>query len=192
MIQAIGLHWKAEDVFWGRRKKPGRLLGIPENQKRAKPIDFRDEIAIYVLYADFRPIYAGQVGAGTQRLFDRLKRHLDGDLRGRWNRFSWYGLRRVLKSGRLSNINKQFHPRIDDVLNNVEGILIDAMEPGQNRQSGRFAKVVFYRQHRDKDNLGPSVDDMLRHIYKQSSDVPKKTRARSGTNEDAARRLTRR
>lgn len=181
MIQTIGLYWSVDDVFWGRGKKRGRLLGVPEHKKKDDPIDFRDQIAIYVLYADFRPIYAGQVGSKKQRLFDRLKQHRTGDLRGRWNRFSWYGLRRVLKvSKRLSNANKNFHPKLAGVLNHVEGILIDATEPGQNRQSGRFGKgVTWYRQFRDVKNLGPSKYEMLKTVYESVRTQAPKTGAKA-------------
>lgn len=168
MIRTIGLYWNVDDVFWGKGQRRGRLLGIPEKRRRSHPVDFREQIAIYVLYADFQPIYAGQVGSGKQRLFDRLKQHRNGDLRGRWNRFSWYGLRSVLNTGKLSNANKRFHPKLADVLNHVEGILVDATEPGQNRQSGRFgSEVAWYRQHRDVENIGPSQDEMLRKLHKQ-------------------------
>jgi hypothetical protein len=166
VIRSIGLYWNADDVFWGRQKHRGRLLGVSKEKKKGKHVDFRDQIAVYVLYADFQPIYAGQVGSGKQRLFERLKQHRNGDLRGRWNRFSWYGLRYVLKSGKLSNENRSFHPSLAVVLNHVEGILVDATEPGQNRQSGRFgSEVEWFLQVRDEEKLGPSQSDILRQLY---------------------------
>jgi hypothetical protein len=170
MIRTIGLHWHTDDVFWGKGPKAGSLLGVLSSKKKSPAVDFREQIAVYVLYADFQPIYAGQVGSGKQRLLARLKQHRDSDLRGRWNRFSWYGLRSVLKTGKLSNENSAFHPLRKTVLNHVEGILIDAMEPGQNLQSGRFgAEVEWYRQVRSP-SLPLSGDDMLRALYKAEQD----------------------
>ena len=166
MIRTIGLHWRMEDVFWGKGANAGKLLGVLSSKKKGPGIDFRDQIAVYVLYADYQPIYAGQVGSGKQRLLARLKQHRDSDLRGRWNRFSWYGLRWVLKNGKLSNENNVFHPKRRTVLNHVEGILIDAMEPGQNLQSGRFGSdVEWYRQVRS-EALGPSSEEMLLSLFK--------------------------
>ncbi len=176
MIQTIGLHWHTDDVFWGKGPKPGSLLGVLSSKKKSPQVDFREQIAVYVLYADFQPIYAGQVGSGEQRLLARLKQHRDSDLRGRWNRFSWYGLRSVLKTGKLSNENNAFHSLRSTVLNHVEGILIDAMEPGQNLQSGRFGSgVEWYRQVRSP-SLPPSNDQMLEVLYEAEQDRIKAAR----------------
>jgi hypothetical protein len=47
-------------------------------------------------------VYAGQVGSGNQKL-DRLEQHRRDSLAGRWNKFSWFGLRRVKKTQDLAN-----------------------------------------------------------------------------------------
>jgi hypothetical protein len=138
------------------------LLTLP-----SKPIDFRDQIGIYALYADYQLVYVGQAGSGDQTLFSRLKQHRKNDLAGRWNRFSWFGVLRVLASGALSSKTDAVHPNLPDVLNHIEAILIHAAEPPMNGQGGRFGeKVVRYQQVRD-DRLGPSQQEMLRAMCKQ-------------------------
>ena len=53
MIHTIGLLWEDSDVFWGAGNQAGKLLGVPETTLTADPVDFRDQIGIYALYAGF-------------------------------------------------------------------------------------------------------------------------------------------
>jgi hypothetical protein len=53
LIRSVGLFWQEEAVFWGAGSKAGSLLGVPSNNTTAKPIDFRKQIGIYALYADY-------------------------------------------------------------------------------------------------------------------------------------------
>jgi hypothetical protein len=86
MIKCYGLHWHIDRVFWGRPHVPGRLEGYPKNRANIV-IDFRDQIGIYALYADYDLVYVGQTGSGNQRLFERLRWHRRNHLAERWNRF---------------------------------------------------------------------------------------------------------
>ncbi|MFX1740043.1 GIY-YIG nuclease family protein [Paraburkholderia kururiensis] len=156
-------------VFWGRGNQAGRLLGVPSNGKKTEPFDFREQIGIYVLYADYKVVYVGQAGVGKQSLFSRLKQHRKDDLAGRWDRFSWFGVLRVVGAGKnrkLASKTTALHPKLADVLNHVEGILIHAVEPGMNGQGGRFGEnVTRYHQVRDP-RLGLSEEQMLRELCK--------------------------
>jgi len=114
-----------------------------------------------MLYADYDLVYAGQVGRGRDTLFTRLKYHRTHELAGRWNRFSWFGVRRVLANNALSNINDALHPALNIVLDHIEAILIHAAEPPMNGQGGRFgSQVTQYKQVRD-ERLGPTDHQML-------------------------------
>lgn len=167
LVRSIGLFWREDFVFWGRGSNRGRLLGVPSKALTQQPIDFRDQIGVYALYADYELVYVGQVGAGAQTLFNRLKHHRKHDLAGRWNRFSWFGVRRVINNGRLSNITAAAHPQLNIVLNHIEAILIHAAEPPMNGQGGRFGdSVTRYLQFRD-DRLGPTDHEMLRLLCKE-------------------------
>ncbi|MEW4526862.1 GIY-YIG nuclease family protein [Maioricimonas sp. JC845] len=170
LVQSIGLFWNEADVFWGRGSQPGAIYGLPANNVTADPIDFREQVGVYVLYADYDLIYVGQTGSGKSKLLNRLKQHRTDDLAGRWNKFSWFGLRRVLASGELSNVNQAAHPELADVLNHIEAILIHAVEPPLNRQGGRFGEVVTrYLQWRD-DRLPPTLEQMVLDIHRKVVD----------------------
>ena len=168
MIHTIGHLWSVNDVFWGAGRQAGRLWGVPYYRKKQDPIDFRDQVGIYVLYADFHLVYVGQTGAGGQRLLHRLKQHRDDHLARRWNRFSWFGVRWVKKTGGLSAVAQAAHPPLAQVLNHLEAIIIDTAEPALNSQGGRFGdEVRWYRQVRD-ERLGPTADEMIKEIWEKS------------------------
>lgn len=164
LITSMGLFWRTEDVFWGTPKNPASLLGQAANAKKAAVVDFRDQAGIYVLYADYSLVYVGQTGKGNQKLLFRLRQHRSDDLAGRWNRFSWFGIRRVLLNGTLSSEKTAVHPTLETALNHIEGILIHAAEPPMNGQGGRFGKYVGrYLQVRDK-RLGQTDSEMLKRL----------------------------
>lgn len=167
LIRSVGLFWREDNVFWGAGNQAGSLLGVPSHAMTSDEIDFREQIGIYALYADYQLVYVGQAGTGDQTIFDRLKHHRKNDLAGRWNRFSWFGVLRVLNSGELSAKTEALHPALPDVLNHIEGILIHAVEPPMNSQGGRFGEnVTRYLQVRD-ERLGLSDHEMLRLICKK-------------------------
>lgn len=164
LIRTAGLFWREDYVFWGRPHNAGSLLGVPILAATATPTNFRDQIGVYALYADYDLVYVGQVGRGNQTLLARLKYHRTRDLAGRWNRFSWFGVRWVLATGELSNINASLHPELNGVLDHIEAILIHTAEPPKNAQGGRFGpRVTRYKQVRD-ERLGPTDHEMLRNI----------------------------
>jgi hypothetical protein len=166
LIQNYGLFWNESDVFWGAGSKAGRLLGVPASNITAEPIDFREQSGVYVLYADYDLVYVGQVGSKSQKLFTRLKQHTRDSLAGRWNKFSWFGIRRVKKtSNELSAEADGKHSTHSEVLNHIEAILIHSAEPKQNRQGGRFGEdVIQYLQVRD-ENLGPTREEMIHQLW---------------------------
>ena len=170
MIQSIGLFWRHDQIYWGAGSQAGTLLGVPANSTTSDPLNFRRQSGIYVLYSDYHPIYVGQAGSGNAKLFNRLKHHLSDDLAERWDRFSWFGLRRVLNNGDLSIESQSSHPAIATVLDHIEAILIHSIEPPLNRQGGRFGNnVTRYLQVRD-ERLGLTGEEMLREIWKQTPD----------------------
>lgn len=166
LIQNYGLFWRRDYIFWGRQNVPGHLKG--RRAKRSKPVDFRDQQGVYVLYDDnYSLVYVGQAGGRNQnRLFARLGQHRSDQLAGRWTRFSWFGVQGV--DGRTSTLNGTVPgaPSVQSILNHIEAILIVAGEPPLNRQGGKFgAGVVQYFQYRDAEGLGPGQDEMIRDIW---------------------------
>jgi hypothetical protein len=94
LIKAYGLFWRRGEVEWnpgtGRRFE---LLGRRGNRPSALRIaDFRQQQGLYVLYSDYGATY---VGVTHTSLGDRLKDQLDDEGEA-WDRFSWFGFRKVL------------------------------------------------------------------------------------------------
>lgn len=107
-IRCYGLFWSADEVLW----RPGagnrssfRILGrVGERSPKLRVCDFRQQRGIYVLYDDYGPYYVGL--CRKQGLGARLKQHLSDDHEGRWDRFSWFGFQRVLKSRETDGTQK--------------------------------------------------------------------------------------
>lgn len=150
MIQSYGLHWHVDRVFWGRPKVPGSLLGAASKSHLARPVDFRNQRGIYVLYADYELVYIGQTGAGNDRLFKRLKDHKTDHLSERWDRFSWFGTQWVTKAGALSVDTAEVKSSVEGVLNILEAVSIAISEPKLNLQRGKFGDATKYFQFSEK------------------------------------------
>lgn len=154
MFRTYGLFWREDRIFWGRGRAKGHLAGQEVNNVTGKPtskdpVDFRDQIGIYALYYDFELVYIGQVGASTKddrgrTLLDRLKDHRDGRHSERWDRFSWFGVQGVTKSGELTKFREAPLSGVtrSQVLNMFEAVMIALSEPRLNLQRGRMSKYA--------------------------------------------------
>lgn len=150
LIRNYGLFWVRDDVFWGRQKNAGTLLGVESGRKKGSDVDFREQTGIYALYADYELVYVGQTAGSGKQLLGRLKDHLYYDLAGRWNRFSWFGTRQVLAGGKLKAPKAGASTSLGLALNHLEAILIHVAEPPLNRQGGRWGEATQYLQVRDE------------------------------------------
>jgi len=183
LIANYGLYWGIEHVHWGKQgpNGGGKLLGRQRDKSSSQPVDFREQIGIYVLYADYKLVYVGQAGVGNAKLFERLRYHRNVDLQGRWNQFSWFGLRRVLKKGNLAAEATTVYPPIPSVLNHIEAVLIHTAEPALNRQGGRFGRESMqYVQYRDVDLVGLTQDERLTKLCRDVEDVQRRLDQLSG------------
>lgn len=157
MITHYGLYWSKDDVFWGRPKNPGKLLGktnspigrrgAPTTTERENAKDFRDYKGVYALFSDYELVYIGQAGIGTdQTLFGRINQHRKGPLANRWQQFCWFGVEIV---DNKANIDTD----IKKSLAQLEAICIAITNPGFNKQSGAFkgAKQVYQVPHPDEE-----------------------------------------
>jgi len=171
-ILNLGARWRTSDVYWNTSNKNGQLLGVKATALRGPQANFAHQTGIYILYADFTPVYVGQA---NKRLFTQLKtHHLHDDLAGRWDRFSWFGFRRVVggNTPRLSASGVNFNISTRQLLDHLEAMLIHAFEPALNGQEGRFGKLVTrYKQVRDP-RLGPEDRELMEAMAIQGKLLP--------------------
>lgn len=146
MIKSYGLHWQTDQVFWGRPKVKGTLLGAASRSRKARPVDFREQRGIYALYADYDLVYVGQTGAGNDRLFKRLRTHKSDHLSDRWNRFSWFGTQWVTQKNELSTDKASVSQTVEATLNILEAVSIAISEPRLNLQRGKWSDGTQYFQ----------------------------------------------
>ena len=148
LISNYGLRWHADRVAWSTASGNVGLFGVPRRNRRKAPTDFRDQIAIYVLYRDEEVVYVGQSGARDNRLLSRLRNHRADRLADRWDRFSWFGLLPVSSDGTLFAKSPSMAISPAQVLNQIEAVMVEAVEPRLNRQGGQFGtEVTRYLQY---------------------------------------------
>jgi hypothetical protein len=144
-IQALGMFWRREAVLWSRAKPS--LWG--HQSAGAQSVDFAGQVGVYLLHDRDRTIY---VGRAADALHTRLRAHTIDRLAGRWDRFSWFGLRKVSDDGSLANPSVAWTHNV--VIESLEAVLIEAMEPPLNRKRGDNFAGVEYLQVDD-----PAIDE---------------------------------
>jgi hypothetical protein len=109
--------------------------------------DFREQTGIYILHDDYGPYYVGLTRKTP--IGNRLRAHLSDRHEGLWDRFSWFGFNRILKTrhadgtqtlGRApTRLNTATHSTIGD----VEALLIQALgtQHRSNAVQMRFASA---------------------------------------------------
>lgn len=166
IIKNYGFLWDRNYIYRGAGNNAGHLKGTASGLSTA---DFREQIGVYVLYdTSQRIVYVGQAGNGNATLFTRLKNHMDGQMWNRWQYFSWVGFKDVNGDGSLSaqqNVNSGVSGfKYSDALNEVEGILIEIIEPKLNKQSGRLKSAREYYQYRDDRLNEVTAADVLEEL----------------------------
>jgi hypothetical protein len=156
IISSFGMFWRRDAIEWVATP---RILGM--QQIGAKPVDFHKQLGIYLLYDGREVIY---VGRATERpLGRRLYEHTADRLSSRWDRFSWFGLLPVSEAGELGGLPDSYVST--NIIPAVEAILIEALEPRQNRKRGDDLSAVEYIQKEDpeiqKKKLKQSLDAAL-------------------------------
>jgi hypothetical protein len=153
LFQAYGLFWRRDEVDWHPGKGKAGLFCLlgrrGTNLPGLKVADFRHQRGIYILYGNFGPYYVGLTR--KQSLGKRLKDHLADGHGANWDRFSWFGFRRVLKrkndDGRnmLGELPNGQHHDMAKVIGDIEALLIRSMAL-QNIAQMKFAKAQEWTQ----------------------------------------------
>ena len=142
IVSSFGMFWKRELVSW---KSNPKLLGM--QQIGATPVNFNKQRGIYLLYDGREVIYVGRT---TDRpLGKRLYEHTIDRMSARWNRFSWFGLLPVSDKGDLGVLPENYDGL--KMIPALEAILIEALEPRQNRKRGDDLASVEYVQKEDPE-----------------------------------------
>jgi len=140
IISSFGMFWRREAIDWGPTPK---ILGM--QRIAAQPVDFHNQIGIYLLYDGREVIYVGR--ATDRPLGRRLYEHTRDRLSSRWDRFSWFGMLPVSDTGVLGTLPKSYVGT--KVVPAIEAMLIEALEPRQNRKRGDDLSEVEYIQKED-------------------------------------------
>ena len=161
LINAFGMFWSRDQVMWDPTDPA--LLGV--QQAGSKTVNFANQAGVYILYDGSRPIYVGRVT--EPRMGKRLRDHTRDRLTGRWDRFSWFGVRGVRENGTLSAIPSA-ELAVTELIATMEALLIEGLEPPQNRKQGDGFKAVEFIQETDPKLLKAKQKDMLQKLLEQA------------------------
>ncbi|QDO90447.1 GIY-YIG nuclease family protein [Ornithinimicrobium ciconiae] len=115
------------------------MLGV--QQAGSDHVDFGAQAGVYLLYDQNRVVYVGR--SQKPRLGNRLRDHTKDRLSARWNRFSWFGVRSVGADGALGALPNS-GIGVETLIATMEALLIEGLEPPQNRRQGDgFVAVEF-------------------------------------------------
>lgn len=143
IINSYGIYWNRDLIHW---KSYPNLLGV--QTQGALEVNFQSQIGIYLLHDARETIYVGQ--AIKQSLGERLRQHTVDRLNGRWDRFSWFGFHPVKEDGSIETINSTAQLSMQDLGDLLEAILIESIEPRQNRKQGNQFSGIEYMQKEDE------------------------------------------
>ena len=138
-VNAFGAYWARDFVNWRNPK----LLG--QQQIGANVVDLSQQIGVYLLYDGREVVYVGR--SIDRPISQRLLEHTKDRLRARWNRFSWFGLYPVTNTGKLTIESSTLES--EELIQTLEAVLIEAMEPRQNRRRGDVFSSIEYIQTED-------------------------------------------
>ena len=158
IIQSFGMYWQRDLVIW---RGETRMFG--KQQAQAKPVDFGKQKGIYILYDHHTVVYVGR--SIDRPLGKRLYEHTVDRLGSRWNRFSWFGLLDVTSEGSLREV--PFFTSLPAMIATFEALLIEALEPPQNRKRGDDFSAIEYIQDIDPELKEREIKDMVR-TFEQS------------------------
>ena len=131
-LEAFGVYWERRRVKWNGQP---RLFG--RAHPKADRVNLASQRGVYLLYDEHRVVvYVGQ--ATKQSIWQRIAQHTLDRLTGRWQRFSWFGIRPVAEDGNLGSVaTGTISPK--RLIRTLEALLIEALEPRQNRAGSSYS-----------------------------------------------------
>ena len=155
IIRSFGMYWQRDLVVW---KSDPKMYG--QQQAAAKSVDFGRQKGIYILYDHHTVVYVGR--SIDRPLGKRLFEHTVDRLGSRWNRFSWFGLLDVTNDGNLREVRANASLAV--LVATLEALLIEALEPPQNRKRGDDFSAIEYIQDVDPELKEREIKNTLRAI----------------------------
>ncbi|MEO5372262.1 MAG: GIY-YIG nuclease family protein [Magnetococcus sp. DMHC-1] len=156
IIRCFGMYWQRDLVVW--RNDP-KIFG--SQPAASKHVDFGKQKGIYILYDHHTVLYVGR--SVDRSLGKRLHEHTHDRLNSRWNRFSWFGLLGVTDEGDLLETNPD--TSLANLIATFEAVLIEAIEPPQNRKRGDgMSAIGEYIQSIDPELKRVETQNILRDI----------------------------
>ncbi len=143
LINALGMYWSRGVVNWA--SSVPKLLG--RQTTASESVDFADQRGVYLLYDRSEVIYVGR--AIDQGIGSRLRQHITDRLGSRWDRFSWFGILGVAESGKLIAEDQAYDQSV--LIATMEALLIESVEPRQNRRRGDDFQAIEYLQVEDPE-----------------------------------------
>ena len=116
--------------------------------------------AFICLYDHHTVVYVGR--SIDRPLGKRLFEHTVDRLGSRWNRFSWFGLLEVTNEGSLREVSLKASLAV--LVATLEALLIEALEPPQNRKRGDDFSAIEYIQDVDPELKERELKNTLRAI----------------------------
>lgn len=155
IIHSFGMYWQRDLVVW--RNDP-KMYG--KQQALSKPVDFGKQKGIYILYDHHTVVYVGR--SIDRPLGKRMYEHTIDRLGSRWNRFSWFGLLDVTQEGSLREA--ALNTSLASLVGTLEALLIETLEPPQNRKRGDDFSAIEYIQDIDPELKEREIQNTLRSI----------------------------
>lgn len=152
-LRAFGMYWQRDLVNW--QVTTPKLFGV--QSRGATKVNFAGQIGVYLLHDRNRVIY---VGRATDNLVSRLRAHISDRLGGRWDRFSWFGLFGVDDQGVLVQDSVPWSQAV--VIETLEALLIESLEPPLNRKRGDNFAAVEYLQESDPSIRAKQQEELLK------------------------------
>lgn len=141
-IKSYGEFWNPDAVSWQEKK----LMGAWGDSGAHYVNNFWAAKGIYVLYADFKPIYVGKALADSSGVGKRLCDHLFDRLVGRWDMFSWYSLSKPSKTKPTLNLAGGRRLTTKAMVETLEAIAILITDPPLNRRRESLTGAIEVEQ----------------------------------------------
>lgn len=159
LINAFGMYWSRANVLWTATPK---ILG--QQQPGSTAVDFCNQKGVYLLHDGRAVVYVGRTT--DQPLGTRLRQHIVDRLNGRWDRFSWFGVYSVADDASLKT-TKNVTYDLSMLIVTMEALLIEGLEPPQNRKRGDDFRAVEFLQVEDPEIQKTQIVKLMDELKKK-------------------------